>query len=126
MMPASATIQIDTMDARSTSGALIVDWATRVIGLWERSRIVHSADVSDREDFGAACRVRDQLNNRLGRVHPDDSQCGERSLDTLRDADAFFLQFTIESSTAEALSGHNHYAHRSEWWWRRSPRVQAA
>lgn len=110
----------------NVSAALITDWANRVIGLWETSRTESVPEAAGIDDFAQACRVRDQLNNRLARIHADDTQCAEQSLDTLRDADAFFLQFTVESSSAEALSRHDHYAHRGEWWWRRQTRLQAA
>jgi hypothetical protein len=110
----------------NVSADLITDWANRVIGLWKNSRAESASDTAVSDEFAEACRVRDQLNNRLARVHADDTPCAEQSLDTLRDADAFFLQFTIESSTAEALSRHNHYSRRGEWWWRRQTRLQAA
>jgi hypothetical protein len=126
MSAATALIAHASADGSNLSAALITDWATRVVGLWERSRGLPSVDVADVTEFSDACRVRDQLNNRLARVHPDDSGCGEQSLDTLRDADAFFLQFTVEASSADALSRHQHYAHRAEWWWRRQTRLQAA
>jgi hypothetical protein len=121
--PASST---RLSDSANLSTALITEWATRVMDLWEQSRAWRLVEDCGAEDLGDACRVRDQLNNRLARIHPDDSGCTERSLETLRDADAFFLQFTVESSTAEALSRHDHYAHRAEWWWLRHPRAQAA
>jgi hypothetical protein len=112
--------------APNLSAELITDWATRVMGLWVNSRARCSTPAETTDEFGDACRVRDQLNNRLERVHPDDTECGAQFLDTLRNADAFFLQFTVESSTADALSRHDHYAHRGEWWWRRQTRPQAA
>jgi hypothetical protein len=113
-------------DSSGLSAAMISDWARRVVGLWQQTESSRAAELAGVDDFGDACRVRDELNNRLARIHPDDSECAEQALEILREADAFFLQFTIESSSAEALSRHQHYAHRGEWWWRRENRRQAA
>jgi hypothetical protein len=121
-----AMTSTQTTDSPNQSATLITDWAMRVMDLWEQSRARQLVKVCGADDLGDACRVRDELNNRLGRLHPDDSGCPERSLETLRDADALFLRFTVESRTADALSSHDHYAHRSEWWWTRSPRLLAA
>jgi hypothetical protein len=115
-----------TSDAANPSAGLITDWATRVLELWEQSRARQLVKVCGANDLGDACRVRDELNNWLGRLHADDAGCPPRSLETLRDADALFLGITVESSTADALTSHDHYAHRAEWWWTRSPRLQAA
>jgi hypothetical protein len=113
-------------DSSGLSAAMISDWARRVVALWQQTKSLRAAELAGLDDFGDACRVRDQLNNRLARIHPDVSDCAEQSLEILREADAFFLQFTVESSSADALSRHQHYAHRAEWWWRRQARVQAA
>ena len=116
---------------RQTGGAqvsseLVTDWASRVSALWVESRARRPDDTRAAGDLARACLVRDELNNRLTQPYPDEFTCAEESLQTLRDADAFFLQFTVESTTAESLSRHNHYARRSEWWWRRQPRLLAA
>ena len=114
------------IDGSNLSAELVTDWANRVMDLWDESRSESQTDAFEADSFAAACRVRDQLGNRLARLHADDSVCPEQALATLRDADAFFLQFTIESSTADTLSRNNHYAQRSQWWWRRHLRLQAA
>jgi hypothetical protein len=94
--------------------------------LWDESRQPLSSPAEPTGNLEDACLVRDALNNRLERTHPDSTVCAERSLQVLRSADALFLRFTTESTTAETLSWHNHYAHRSEWWWRRLPRQRLA
>jgi hypothetical protein len=115
-----------TSQTPNASIILISDWASRVMGLWEQSRRPQAAEPGATAELGSACLVRDALNNRLERSHEDSAPCPEQSLRTLRDADALFKQFTVESTTAGALSAHNHYAHRSEWWWRRLPRQRVA
>jgi hypothetical protein len=110
----------------NASSVLIADWATRVMDLWEDSREPQPSVPEATPELGAACRVRDDLNNRLGRTHEDSAPCGERTMQVLHDADALFRLFTTESSTAQSLSSHNHYARRSEWWWRRLPRQRFA
>jgi hypothetical protein len=108
------------------SAGLISDWSNRVMDLWEQSRDSRPEGPRDRDELGDACRIRDELNNRLGLAHPEGTGCAEKALEALHSADALFLQFTVESNTAESLSRHNHYARRSEWWWRRHPRLRAA
>lgn len=109
--------------APTASISLINDWAAQVLSLWEESR-TPGLNVSLGE-LGAACRVRDQLNNRLHRPHPGPSETAV-SLQKLRSADDLFKKFTSESRTAANLSCHNHYPHQSEWWWRRLPRPVAS
>jgi hypothetical protein len=115
-----------TTEAPTVSAALIGDWASRVMDLWVESREPDLDRDETIDELGDACRVRDELNNRLERVHEDSAPCAERSLETLRHADALFRNFTVESTTAQMLSSHNHYAHRGEWWWRRLPRQRTA
>jgi hypothetical protein len=114
------------VEVPNISAGLISDWSDRVMDLWEQSREARPVEPRDGDDLGDACRIRDELNNRLALTHPEGSVCAEKALEALRSADALFLQFTVESSTAESLSQHNHYAHRGEWWWRRHPRLNAA
>jgi hypothetical protein len=103
---------------KSVCAGLIGDWAERVIGLWEESRVpMHTVAL---EGLSEACRVRDQLNNRLTRPHPGAEET-PGTLRVLRSADALFKQFTVQSTSAAALSHHDHYARRSEWWWGRLP-----
>jgi hypothetical protein len=115
-----------TTDAPGVSASLIGDWAARVMDLWVESREPARDATEASEELGDACRVRDELNNRLERAYEDSAPCAERALQTLRNADALFMQFTVESTTAQSLSSHNHYAHRGEWWWRRLPRQRSS
>jgi hypothetical protein len=110
----------------NVSAILIADWASRVMDLWETSREPRPAAPEATLELGDACRIRDDLNNRLGRSHEDSAPCGERTMQVLHDADELFRRFTIESSSAQSLSSHNHYPRRSEWWWRRLPRQRFA
>lgn len=105
--------------AKPTPSATLIDnWAKRVIGLWEESR---TAGITiGLNELGAACRVRDQLNNQLHQPHPSAVETSN-SLERLQSADALFRRFTTESRTATNLSCHGHYPHQSEWWWRRLP-----
>jgi hypothetical protein len=113
-------------EVANISAGLISDWSNRVMGLWEQSRDSRPEGPRVRDELGDACRIRDELNNRLALTHPEGTLCAEKALEALSSADALFLQFTVESSTAESLSQHNHYARRSQWWWRRHPRLWAA
>jgi hypothetical protein len=106
------------------SEALINDWASRVMDMWEESRGVHDAELNG--DLAEACRIRDSLNNRLERSYACSTDCVQRSLRLLKAADDLFRNFTVEATTASALSVHNHYPHRGEWWWRRLLREQSA
>lgn len=117
-----------TPKAPNVSAALIGDWASRVMDLWEESRDESCASqtaakrIDANQELGDACRVRDELNNQLERTHQDEGECAERALEILRSADDLFRQFTIQATTAASLSSHNHYARRGEWWWSRLPR----
>lgn len=106
----------------TASAGLIGDWAGQVMDLWQESRIPGAAIGIG--ELGAACRVRDQLNNRLCRPHPGADET-PGSMEMLRSADDLFRQFTVESRSAANLSSHNHYAHQGEWWWRRLPRLRS-
>jgi len=114
-------------DVPNASARLIGDWAERVMSLWEESR--RSAGTAGSEassELGDACLVRDALNNELGLLHEKSVPCPARSMQTLRDADTLFRQFTVESIAPQTLSAHDHYAHRDQWWWGRLPRSRAA
>jgi hypothetical protein len=102
------------------SEALINDWASRVMDMWEESRSLH--DTEPNGELAEACRIRDSLNNRLERAYACPTDCVQRSLRLLKAADDLFRNFTVEATTASALSVHNHYSRRGEWWWRRLPR----
>jgi hypothetical protein len=115
-----------TTGTRNASALLITDWAYRVMDLWEESRAPQPLGADATQELSDACRVRDDLNNRLERSYEDSEPCAERSLQTLRNADALFRQFTVESNTAQTLSSHNHYARRGQWWWSRLPRQRFA
>jgi hypothetical protein len=127
MKPIANKSGIDGADLPNDSAELIGDWAERVMSLWELSR--QPANTAVREassELGDACLVRDALNNQLGLLHEKSLACPARSMQTLRDADTLFRQFTVESTTAQTLSAHDHYAHRDQWWWGRLPRPRAA
>lgn len=107
------------------SETLIDNWAKRVMGMWEHTRST-SRECAPTGELAEACQVRDSLNNRLERDESDSTECIERSRRLLESADQLFRDFTVEATTATGLSVHNHYAHRSEWWWRRFPRERSA
>jgi hypothetical protein len=111
-----------TVEAVDYTDDLVGDWVGRVMTLWEQCRepdqTVASWQISDLTE---SCLVRDQINNRLRSRAPELASSARFATALLTSADKLFAQFTHDAQTSDALAMHNHYAHQSEWWWKRIP-----
>ena len=121
---------ISTNDAddfhNSATGELIADWASRVIVLWEQSRMPEPTPLAHNlAELADSYRVRDELNSRLECGLPTVSGCSQSAVEILEAADNLFTRFTVEANSVTALSAYNHYPRQAEWWWKRLPRDTA-
>jgi hypothetical protein len=129
-MNAEIDNEISTRDANalgnSATGDLIANWASRVIVLWEQSRMPEPTPLANNlAELADSYRVRDELNSRLQCGVPAVSGCSQSAVEILEAADSLFTRFTVEASSVTALSAYNHYPRQAEWWWKRLPRDTA-